>query len=569
MKTKKIQLKDVVPGMKIKTFDPDSRHVCFKEITDVFNTNVSTENQVKLTFVNGTTLNCSVNHPIMVFSHDYMSIHEKYPLELDSSDFIVCEDGFTFVKTIERGQVNDVNYIDITVEDTHTFYASSHIDEPMVLTHNSQGAVRGASATFNYPIWHSEFESLIELKNNKGTDETRLRVVDYCVHLNKTMYERLVADSYISFFSPDEVPDLYDAFYGDSDTFKTLYEKYEQDKHKVKKQLPAKEVFAKLMTERYDTGRIYIMNADHVNTNTPFKEKIYMSNLCLEICIATSPLTDNDGEIALCTLSAINVGKVETPEQMKEAAEMSVRGLDSLLTYQEYPNVYAKRNVENYRPLGVGVIGFAHWLAKNNLQWGSSSENEVDALFDDMMYNLISTSVQLSKEYGSCGKKTKYHDGIMPGHGDKWEALSIEAKTHGIRNAVLSALMPSETSSTLSNETNGIEPPKDLVTIKGSKDGVMPQVVPEIAKIGHRYQKAWDVPVQDYLYTVGVMQKYVDQAISANTSYNPYKTEVTASVLVKDLLFAYKQGVKTLYYNNTLDDAPEESDGCESGACKI
>jgi ribonucleoside-diphosphate reductase alpha chain len=434
----------------------------------------------------------------------------------------------------------------------------------------SQGAVRGASATFNFPIWHLEFETLIELKNNKGTEETRLRTVDYCVHLNKTMYERLVANSHITFFTPDEVPDLYEAFYGPADKFKELYEKYENDKTKTKKQLPAKEVFAKLMTERFDTGRIYVMHADLANVNTPFKEKIYMTNLCVEILIANKPLKKDGGEIALCTLSATNWGIIDTEEQMREACEMAVRGLDSLLTYQEYPNEYAKLNVKNYRPLGVGIIGFAHWLAKNNLQWGISSEQQVNDKIDSMMYHLIDTSVQLSEEFGSCDKSTKYHDGIMPGKSDRWHKLAEKAKQHGIRNAVLSALMPSETSSTLSNETNGIEPPKSLVTIKGSKDGVMAQVVPGIHKYGHRYQKAWDVSVSDYLFTVGVLQRYVDQSISANTSYNPQKQEITTGILIKDLLGAYKNGVKTLYYNNTLDDAPEiEDDGCAGGACKL
>ena len=433
----------------------------------------------------------------------------------------------------------------------------------------SQGGVRGASATFNFPIWHLEFETLIELKNNKGTDETRLRTVDYCVHLNKTMYERLASNGKITFFTPDEVPDLYEAFYGPADEFKVLYEKYEADKTKTKKQLPAKEVFAKLVTERFDTGRIYIMNADLANVNTPFKEKIYMTNLCVEILIATQPLSADGGEIALCTLSATNWGKIETPEQMKEACEMSVRGLDSLLTYQDYPNEYAKLNVQNYRPLGVGVIGFAHWLAKNNLLWGPSSEQEVAAKVDDMMYHLISTSVDLAQEYGSCGNSTKYHDGIMPGTSDRWQALSARAKQYGVRNACFAAGMPSETSSTLANETNGFEPPKNLVTIKGSKDGVMAQVVPGIHKYGYRYQKSWDVPVSDYLFTIGVLQRFMDQSISANTSYNPQKVEITTGMLIKDLMFAYKNGVKTLYYNNTLDDAPDVEDDACAGGCKI
>lgn len=437
----------------------------------------------------------------------------------------------------------------------------------------SQGAVRGASATFNWPLWHLEFETLIELKNNRGTEETRLRVVDYAVHLNRTMYERLINNSHITFFSPDEVPDLYEAFYGPADEFAALYEKYEADKTKTKKQLPAREVFAKLVTERFDTGRIYIVHADLMNTNTPFKEKIYLSNLCLEIAIPTVPIYINDpsGEIALCTLSATNLGKIETDEQMQEACEMAVRGLDELLDYQDYPNQYARNNVTNYRPLGIGVIGFAHWLAKNNLQWGPSSAAAVEEKMESMSYHLLNTSCKLAEERGSCPKQGRYKDGWIPAQTDRFIELSERMKRFGTRNACLMAFMPSETSSQTSNETNGIEAPKALVSVKGSKDGVMSQVVPGIHKYGHRYQMAWDVPVDDYLFTVGVFQRYVDQTISANTTYNPHKTPISTGLLVQHLLLAYKNGVKTLYYNNTLDEAPTEEvadDGC-GDACKI
>lgn len=444
----------------------------------------------------------------------------------------------------------------------------------------SQGGVRGASATFNYPVWHLEFESLIELKNNKGTDETRLRTVDYCIHLNKTMYERLVQDSHITFFSPDEVPDLYEAFYGDPQIFKELYEKYEKDDTKVKKVIPAKRVFSKIMQERFDTGRIYILNADHSNTHSSFYDSIKLTNLCAEITLPTMPLGNENARIALCTLSALNWGKIETEEQMKEACELSVRALDEILDYQEYPNIAAELGVKEYRPLGIGIIGFAHYLAKNGLSWGyEATLNFVEKTMESMAYYLTLTSLNLAKEKGSCEKRTKYHDGILPidtctGKSNTtkdWESLRIDLKKYGIRNATLMALMPSETSSVLSNETNGIEPPKALITIKGSKDGITAQVVPEIQKLRKKYEASWDVKVSDYLKTMGILQKYIDQAISSNTSYNPKKQETKMTILLQDLLLSYKLGLKTLYYNNTYDGAGEDipEEDCEGGACKI
>jgi ribonucleoside-diphosphate reductase alpha chain len=447
----------------------------------------------------------------------------------------------------------------------------------------SQGAVRGASATLNYPIWHLEFERLIELKNNKGVEETRVRVVDYCVHLNKTMYERLVAKSHITFFSPEEVPDLYEAFYSSNEEFKELYEKYEQDNTKTKHTLPAIEVFSKLMSERFDTGRIYILHADLVNERSPFYEPITMSNLCTEIAIPTKPMGDENSEIALCTLSAANWGKIETEEQMEEYCSLAVRALDELLDYQDYPNEAAIRNTTAYRPLGVGIIGFSHFLAKLYLGWGTESTIKVvESKMESMAYYLTKTSIDLAEEKGACPRKTKYHEGIFPCDlsGAKttknWNVLREKAKKFGIRNAVLSALMPSETSSQLANETNGIEPPRELISIKASKDGVMTQVVPEFGRLSHVYETAWNIPVQEYLKTIAPLQKYVDQAISANTTYNPENypdQRITSSILIKDLILAYKLGFKTLYYNNTYDgagnDVTTEEGGCAGGACKI
>lgn len=467
----------------------------------------------------------------------------------------------------------------------------------------SQGAVRGASGTFNYPIWHLEFDALIELKNNKGTEETRLRTVDYCVHLNKLFYERLIHKGKITFFSPNQVPDLYQAFYSDDyDTFVRLYEAYEKDETVSKKSSPAVEVFTKLMQERFETGRIYILHADHVNYHGSFYEAIKMTNLCTEITLPTMPITSiedpdynhEDGLIALCTLSAINWGKfkpfhlldtessqfAKQVKLMRDVCHMAVRGLDALLDYQDYPVAEAKRHSMRYRPLGIGIIGFAHWLAKGKLRWGESKTlTYVENMMEKMAYFLTEGSILLAQEFGAITVKTKYHDGIMPIDTSTisakplmdWNILRSLARKYGIRNATLMALMPSETSSQLANETNGVEPPRDLLSIKGSKEGVLPQLVPEYAKLGMSYQTLWEVETQDYLRTLAVLQIYIDQAISVNTSYDSRKGEITMSRLIEDLIFAYRMGHKTLYYSNTNDGngSEEEADDCAGGACKI
>lgn len=466
----------------------------------------------------------------------------------------------------------------------------------------SQGAVRGASATFNFPIWHLEFERLIELKNNKGTEETRLRTVDYCVHINKLFYDRYVKKADITFFSPDEVPELYESFYSsDFKKFEQIYKKLEKDPNLTKKVLPAVEVFTKIMQERFETGRIYIFNADTVNAHGSFYEPIKMTNLCTEITLPTYPTTiindkaynEEDGLIALCTLSAVNWGKFvpfgyldpessqwqKQSDKLREVCEMAVRGLDALLDYQEYPLEAARRHSMRYRPLGVGIIGFAHWLAKGRLYWGEKNTFEqVELMMEHMAYYLTEASISLAKEFGDLPVKTKYHDGIFPIDTSvlkakttlNWDKLKKEAKEYGIRNSTLMALMPSETSSQLSNETNGIEPPRDIISIKGSKEGVLPQLVPEYSKLNAFYQTLWDIDTKDYLKTIAILQKYIDQAISVNTSYDPSKKDIKMSMLIEDLLLAYKLGHKTLYYSNTRDGSGDSSDdGCESGACKI
>lgn len=458
----------------------------------------------------------------------------------------------------------------------------------------SQGAVRGASATFNYPIWHLEFEQLIELKNNKGTEETRLRTVDYCVHLSRIFYERFVKKENITFFSPEEVPDLYEKFYSsDVNGFEKLYKKYEKDDTITKKTLPAVEVFTKLMSERFETGRIYLLNADVVNTHTPFYEPIKMTNLCTEITLPTTPMGNDDSLIALCTLSAINWGKfmpfgsldqdsskpAMQDKELKDACELAVRGLDALLDYQEYPLVEAYNHSMKYRPLGIGVIGFAHWLAKGKLLWGAEDTlEETETMMEKMAYYLTEASINLAKEFGAIQTRTKYHDGIFPIDTSAtkantkmdWNYLRVLAKQYGIRNATLMAFMPSETSSQLANETNGIEPPRDMVSIKGSKDGALPQLVPEYNKLAAYYQTLWNVSTRNYLLTTSKFQIYADQAISLNTSYVPGPNGVKMSELCADLLFTRKLNHKTMYYCNTKDGSGEEvDDGCESGACKI
>lgn len=455
----------------------------------------------------------------------------------------------------------------------------------------AQGAIRGASATFNYPVWHAEFERLIELKNEKGTEETRLRTVDYCVHLNGVMYDRWKNRGHITFFSPEEVPDLYAAFYSpDLEKFRRLYEKYEQDPTKRKVKKPAAEVFEKILMERFETGRIYILHADLVNRQTPFYEPITMTNLCCEITLPTTPVTRNptEGRVALCSLSALNWGKfglMETEKEQKlfaKACEMAVRGLDALLSYQNYPLEEARLATEEYRPLGIGLIGFAHWLTKNNLKWGDDAHSvkQIDLMIERMAYNLTDASIRLAEEIGPCFKHTKYSDGWLPCDDSSvvventlpWDTLRARARISGIRNATLMALMPSETSSQLANETNGIEPPRSLITVKGSKEGALPQLVPGFVRLGSSYEILWDVAPSDYIHSISRLQARIDQAISANTSYNPNKfaNGIPMSVLAKDLYLSYKRGLKTLYYLNVRDTVDDvEDDGCADGACKI
>ena len=465
----------------------------------------------------------------------------------------------------------------------------------------SQGGVRGGAATLFYPLWHIEVESLLVLKNNRGVEDNRVRQLDYGVQINRLLYTRLIKGGDIALFSPHEVPGLYDAFFADQDEFERLYTQYEQDPAIRKRIVPATELFSILMQERAGTGRIYIQNVDHCNTHSPFDPRVApvrQSNLCLEIALPTKPLNDiNDenGEIALCTLSAFNLGALESLDELEGLADLAVRALDALLDYQDYPIKAAQIATMNRRTLGIGVINYAYYLAKNGVRYSDDSAiGLTHRTFEAIQYYLLKASVNLAKEYGACPlfHETTYAQGKLPVDTYKkdldavcqeplyldWESLRAEIVQHGLRNSTLTALMPSETSSQIANATNGIEPPRGLVSVKASKDGILKQVVPEFERLKDQYELLWQLPGNDgYLKLVGVMQKFVDQAISANTSYDPQRFEggrVPMKQMLKDLLTAYKFGVKTLYYHNTRDGADDtqvdlQDDGCAGGACKI
>ena len=464
----------------------------------------------------------------------------------------------------------------------------------------SQGAIRSGSATAFYPIWHLEAESLLVLKNNRGVEDNRVRQLDYGVQLNKLMYQRLIEGGNITLFSPHDVPGLYESFFRNQNAFEDLYVKYEADASIRKKTVKAVDLFTSLMNERASTGRIYIQNVDHCNTHSAFNPElapIKQSNLCLEITLPTKPvlLKDDSGEVALCTLGAINLGELTDLSEMEELTDLLVRGLDALLTYQDYPNREAKRATLERRPLGIGVINFAYYLAKNGKKYSDGSSLELThQTFEALQYYALKASANLAKEYSACPayKDTTYYKGSLPIDTYKkavdeivntpllldWTSLRADIDTYGLRNSTLTAMMPSETSSQIANATNGIDPPRGLVTIKSSKDGILKQVVPDIENV--KYELLWDMPDNDgYLKLMAVIQKFTDQSISTNTSYDPTKFEggrVPMSVMLGDLLKAYKYGLKTLYYHNTRDgaddtqeDIVEEESGCAGGACSI
>ena len=468
----------------------------------------------------------------------------------------------------------------------------------------TQNGVRGGSATVHFPVWHQEIEDIIVLKNNKGTEDNRVRKLDYSIQLSKLFYERFIKDEDITLFSPHDVPDLYDAF--GTDKFDELYEKYERAYSIPKKKVSARTLFMDMLKERAETGRIYIQNIDHSNSHSSFLDKVNMSNLCQEITLPTTPIShpdDEEGEIALCILSAINVGAIKL-EELPELCQLSVRGLDELIDYQRYPVRAAEISTKARRSLGIGYIGLAHFLAKNKVKYGDVEAHKlVHELTESFQYNLLRASNKLAKEKGKCEwfDRTKYAEGKLPidtykkdvdeiakpVYKENWDKLRKSIESFGLRHSTLSAQMPSESSSVVSNETNGIEPPRDYITIKKSKKGPLKQVVPSYQILQNFYTLLWDMQDNDgYIKVVSVMQKFFDQGISGNWSYNPENyenNEVPISEMATDLLKTYKYGWKTSYYQNTYDmktdevvevkDEPlpiqEELDDEECEACAI
>ena len=444
----------------------------------------------------------------------------------------------------------------------------------------TQNGIRGGSATVHFPIWHQEIEDILVLKNNKGTEDNRVRKLDYSIQISKLFYERFIQDGEITLFSPHDVPGLYDAF--GFDNFDDLYISYEKDSSIPKKTIKAQELILNLLKERAETGRIYIMNIDHCNSHSSFIDKVEMSNLCQEITLPTKPLTHIDaenGEIALCILSAINVGKIKHIEEMEDLCDLSVRSLDELIDYQNYPVIAAEKSTKARRSLGVGYIGLAHYLARHNLKYSDQEAWDlIHQLTESFQYYLLKSSNKLAEEKGKCEyfDKTKYSKGILPidtykkdvdeisnqEYNHDWETLRRKIMDGGLRNSTLSAQMPSESSSVVSNATNGIEPPRGYLSTKKSKKGPLKQIVPQYQTLKNSYTLLWDMPDNTgYINVVSVMQKFFDQAISGNWSYNPENyddNEVPVSVMANDLLRTYKYGWKTSYYQNTYDNKTDE-----------
>jgi ribonucleoside-diphosphate reductase alpha chain len=445
----------------------------------------------------------------------------------------------------------------------------------------TQNGIRGGSATCFFPIWHQEIEDILVLKNNKGTEDNRVRKLDYGIQLSKLFYERFIQDGEITLFSPHDVPGLYDVF--GLDKFDELYVKYENDLNIPKKKVKAQDLILDLLKERAETGRIYIMNIDHCNSHSSYKDQITMSNLCMEITEPTTPIQhiDDDGpqEIATCILSAINVGKVKSDEELEELCNLSVRSLEEIIDYQNYPVKAAENFTKRRRSLGIGYIGLAHYLAKLGMKYDSQEAwDVVHSLSESFQYYLLKASNQLAKEKGHCEYfgRTKYADGILPIDTYKkdvdqissitlehdWESLRTSILEHGLRHSTLSAQMPSESSSVVSNATNGIEPPRGYLSIKKSKKGPLKQIVPQYQSLKNNYTLLWDMSSnRGYINIVAVMQKFFDQAISGNWSYNPENypdNEVPVSVMAQDLLTCWKMGWKTAYYQNTYDIKTDE-----------
>ena len=748
----RMPISELAVGMNIKTHEAGKN--VYKKVIDVWQTNVSQSQQVKLTFSNDTTIHCSINHPIMVMG-DNEVVSQVMPSDLTVDDMVVSEFGIVYLTDRIVGQENPEIYIDISVEETHTFYTSDTIDGKMILTHNSQGGVRGGAATLYAPFWHYEIMTIMSLRSTKIAEDKAVRQMDYGIQFNSLAYERLITGGNITLFSPHEVPDLHEAFFQDQEKFKELYLKYERSTSIMKTTIPAIDLFSKYETERKETGRLYKLHVDHANIHGPFipeKAPIKMSNLCAEICLPTKPVRyedDPESEIALCTLAAFNLGSIKRKEDMELPLELVVRGLNEILDYQDYPVKAGETSTKKYRPLGVGITNLAYWLAKNGYKYSDNSAIEAwDEIMEAFQYYLIKASMKIAKEKGHpCPgyENTKYSRGIFTidtykkeldtdiiPHTERmdWKWLREQVAEYGMYNATLSAGMPCEcqsldneimladgssitletivkeygmvdietihdlsipgqrfslvkpihlkgamatecyyngprdvteiefidgnvyrftenhklqvnrdgvstwvfvkdltvddsvcnvscesesgcltkivnitpnvaiehtwdistdtetyslsngcishnTSSQINNATNGFEPVRSLVTVKGSGEGRLKQVVPGFPRLKNKYELLWDQKsCRGYLNLCAISQKYFDQSISTNTFYNPenyQNEEVPMSELLQDAIYAYRIGLKTLYYCNSYDGATDEHDldGCVDGGCKV
>jgi len=579
IKTKKIKLSDLKPGDKIKSYCPDTHNVVFNTVVDVWDTLVPKEEQMTILFHDGSHLHCSTLHPIMVNANG--ETIQKIPEELTTTDEVISTHGIIYMTSVSKGGSRDPRYMDVSVEGSNLFFAQAPDSNNMILVHNcNQGGVRGGAATAYFPFWHLQFEDLVVLKNNKGTDDNRARHMDYAVQFNKLAYERLLTGGNLTLFSPSDVPGMYDAFFADQDEFKRLYEQYEADPKIRKKTMKAVDLFTLFMSERKNTGRVYWMNVDHVNTHGAYIESlapIRQSNLCAEISLPTMPLQsidDTNPAVALCTLAAINWGKIREPKDFEKPCKLAVRALDALLDYQDYPLAAAQAHTTLFRPLGIGITNLAYWIAKMGFKYSDDSAlSTLDEYAEAWSYYMIRASVDLAMEKGAPegSKLSKYGQGIVPidtrkqetdelvGYHERlpWHRLRDDLRTHGVRNTTLLACMPSEASSLISNSTNGIEPPRALISVKQSKDGVMKQVVPEYRRLKNRYELLWDQKSPEgYLKICAVLQRWMDQTISTNTSYNPQfypDRQLPMSELLRHMLMSYKWGIKTAYYFNTND----------------
>ncbi len=565
LKSKKIS--NVSIGDYVYCYDEYQEKYGVNEVNNIFTPTIKKEYQEKIDIDTETVYTSSI-HPFYDFSN-------KKWVESQEIDEINGLDHFGNLQLLK----NDINYqatedktfYDFTVNNYHNYFVGKN--DKFVLTHNS--------ATVHFPIWHQEIEDILVLKNNKGTEDNRVRKLDYSIQLSKIFYERFIQDGEITLFSPHDVPGLYDSF--GTIEFDSLYLGYENNPNVPKKTIKAQELILSLLKERAETGRIYIMNIDHCNTHSSFKDQITMSNLCQEITLPVVPLQhiDDDGpeEIATCILSAINVGKVKSDEELEELCDLTVRALEELIDYQDYPVKAAENFTKRRRALGVGFIGLAHYLAKLGLAYDSQGAwDAVHGLSESFQYYLLKTSNQLAKERGQCAlfARTKYSDGLLPIDTYKkdvdeisnipfqhdWEALRASILKYGLRHSTLSAQMPSESSSVTSNATNGIEPPRGYLSVKKSKKGPLKQIVPQYNTLKNNYTLLWDMKSnRGYINIVAVMQKFFDQAISANWSYNPENypdNEVPVSVMANDFLTTYKLGWKTSYYQNTYDIKVDE-----------